>query len=290
MSTLRTSLGLALSILALAACGGDDSPYVPPAPPSPTAPPPPPPGPTPARTQVTGTLLPTTTKNLLLDPGFFLTEQGGQIAGAFLAVYEQGQGNLTLRVRVDSTSPAGFAGGVAIAKEPKATDEKARSIQFLAAFTGGKGPFVAKVWVASVDAAGAPRAFPEDGGGFEASILDPGRQSQAAELQRDDTAPRVSGGRTWVRYSGQLPRDLVGGGMMIMTTGTKGGGFELAAPEIVATSATTALSRVPVMRVRPMRESERAAVLAYDRIPKRLEAAPAGERAKRPSLTVPFSH
>jgi hypothetical protein len=273
--------------LLLVACGGDDATSLPKPSGSTVTPPPPPPPPPPSspalRTLGTGTLQPTTTQNLLLDPGFFLTEQGGQIAGAFLAVYEQGQGQLQLRVRIDSTSPAGFGGGVVLARDPKATDEKARSIQFLAAFTGGKGPFVAKVWVSATDAAGAPRALPEDGGGFEASVLDPARQSSAADLVRDPEKTKRVGGRTWSLYTGQLTRDLVGGGMMLMTTGSKGGGFELAAPEIVAISAANGVSRIPTLTERPLKSSEREAIATYGKIPKRLEPAKAGERSPRPT-------
>lgn len=291
VSALVTSLALPLI-----ACGGDDAVGVGITPPAPTGTVAPPPGTItpPIRTLTEGTLLPTTTQNLLLDPGFALTEDGGQIAGAFLAVYEQGQGQLALDVRLDSTSPAGFAGGVVLAKEPKAGAEKSRSIQFLAAFTGGKGPFVAKVWVASVNEAGAPRAFPEDGGGFEATILDPARSSGAgaAVLARDPEKTKVANGRTWVLYQGTLTRDLVGGGMMIMTTGTKGGGFELAAPEIVAVSAVAAggLTRGRQMQIRDMRASERAAIATYGRIPKQLVPAHArtgaGEGAVVPRPNV----
>jgi len=279
VASLLLSASLALPLVA---CGGDDMVGVVPGPAPTTPPAPPPPAPTtpPPRTLVQGTLLPSSTKNLLLDPGFQLTEDGGQIAGAFLAVYEQGQGGLTLKVRTDSTSPAGFAGGVAVAKEPRATDEKSRSIQFLAAFTGGKGPFVASVWVASVDAAGAPRPFPEGGGGFEASLIDPASNA-AAELTRQPERTKVANGRTWVLYQGTFTRNLLGGGMMIMTTGTLGGGFELAAPEIVATELPTGLTRGTPMRVRPMRESERAAVATYARIPKKL-VPPKGVEAPRP--------
>lgn len=286
LHSARLALAL-LASLSLVACGGDDDANALPKPAiSTTAPPVPPPTATPARTLGTGSLLPTTTQNLLLDPGFFLTEQGGQITGAFLAVYEQGQGQLQLRVRIDSTSPAGFGGGVVLARDPKATDTKARSIQFLAAFTGGKGPFVAKVWVSSTDATGVPRGFPEDGGGFIASILDPARQSGAVDLVRDAEKTKTVGGRTWVLYTGELKKDLVGGGMMIMTTGAKGGGFELAAPEIVAVPAVAqgGLSRKPSLVVRALSDSERAAIETYGKIPKRLEPARAGERSLRPGI------
>ncbi len=288
MSSLAFASIAGLSAFGLVACGGDDDSMAAPKASGTTVAPPlplPPPTPTPLRTLTAGGLVPTSTQNLLLDPGFFLTERGGQIAGAFLAVYEQGQGSLQLSVRIDSTSPAGFAGGVVLAKEPKATNEKSRSLQFLAAFTGGKGPFTAKVWASSVDAAGAPRAFPEDGGGFEASVLDPARQSSATELVRDPEKTKVVGARTWVLYTGQLKRDLVGGGMMIMTTGTKGGGFELAAPEIVAASSISGLARGPALVTRPLKESEREAIATYGKIPKQL--VPAKETEVGPHVPHP---
>ena len=111
-------------------------------------------------------------------------------------------------------------------------------------------------------------------------------------LARDPEKTKVANGRTWVLYQGTLTRDLVGGGMMIMTTGTKGGGFELAAPEIVAVSAVAAggLTRGRQMQIRDMRASERAAIATYGRIPKQLVPAHArtgaGEGAVVPRPNV----
>ena len=282
----RTSTRLALPFaMVLAACGGDDAPGTLPQPSATVAVPAPPPSVAPAkRTLVDGKLVSTPTQNLLLDPGFSLTEQGQQGAGTFLAFYESG-GQLEVKTRVDSTSPSGFGGGVATLKDPKATDVKSRSIQLIASFTGGKGPFVAKVWVSSIDAGGAPRPFPEDQGGFEAVLVD-AKQSNAGNLKIDPEQTKIVGSRTWVLYTGQLKKDLVGGGLMVVTTGNKGGGFELSAPEIVATPtlAATSLGRGHVMGSRALTAGERASIAAYAAIPRRLVPASPGERAPHPGV------
>lgn len=281
------SYALLLAALPLAGCDGDDTPGVLPTPTVTTTPPlptTPVPLPTsaPKRTLLTAGLTPTRAQNLLLDPGFELTAQGQQGAGTFLAFYAASSGQLQIDVSTRSDSPAGFGGGVAMLKDPKATDDKARSIQLIASFTGGKGPFDASVWVSAVDAAGEPRPFPEDGGGFDASIVD-AKQTSSATLQRDPEKTRIVGKRTWVQFRGQLKRDLVGGGLMAIETGTKGGGFEAAAPEIVAlptlapTASTSLARRAPEVTWRALRADERATIAAYAAIPKRY--VPAGQLA-----------
>jgi hypothetical protein len=294
--TWLTSVALLFAALPLAGCGGDDTPGVLPAPaatqePAPTTPAP---LPTPKRTLLTGGLTPTRAQNLLLDPGFWLTEQGQQGQGTFLAFYASSSSRLDIAVRTLSDSPAGFGGGVALLKDPKATDDKSRSIQLIANFTGGKGPFEASVWISSVDAAGAPRPFPEDGGGFEATILD-ARQSSSAVLKLDPEKTMVVGKRTWVQFRGTLKKDLVGGGLIAVETGAKGGGFEAAAPEIIAlptlaATSTTSLSRqAPEVTWRPVRADERATFAAYAAIPKRYVPAgrdEAGPPVPRPALAA----
>jgi hypothetical protein len=275
-----STVGIVLASSALVACGGDDTLSPTPTPSATvTVTPPPPPAPTTKRTLVEGKLVPTAPKNLLLDPGFFLTEQGGQITGAFLALYEANQDQATVTTRVDSTSPAGFGGGVLTAKDPKATDDKSKSLQLIAGFTGGPGPFAASVWVSSIDAAGNPRAFPDDGGGFAAVVLD-STQATAGTLKRDPAKTKTIGNRVWAYYSGTWTKAMVGGGLFSITTGTKGGGFDLAAPE-VAPADPKALSLRAPMTVRPMTDSERAVAAKVAALPPRLR--PAGA----PDKTVP---
>lgn len=294
--TRITSVALVLAALPLAGCGGDDTPGVLPGPaatqePGPTTPAP---VPTPKRTLLTGGLTPTRAQNLLLDPGFWLTEQGQTGAGTFLAFYASSSSRLDVKVSTYSDSPAGFGGGVALLKDPKATDEKSRAIQLIASFTGGKGPFEASVWVSSVDAAGTPRPFPEDGGGFEATVLD-AQQRSSAVLQRDPEKTLIVGKRTWVQFRGTLKKDLVGGGLMVIETGAKGGGFEAAAPEIIAlptlaaTSSTSLARRAPEVTWRAVRADERAPLAAYAAIPRRYVPAghdDPGPRTPRPALAA----
>ncbi len=278
-SRLGTSaFGIVLASVAVVACGDDGAPAPTPTP-SATVPENPPPAPTTTtkRTLVEGKLVPTAPKNLLLDPGFSLTEQGGQITGAFLALFEANQDQATVTTRVDSTSPAGFGGGVLTAKDPKATDEKSRSLQLIAGFTGGPGPFTASVWVSAIDAAGTPRAFPDDGGGFAAVVFD-SSQATAGTLKRDPAKTKTVGNRVWAYYSGTWTKPLVGGGLFSITTGTKGGGFELAAPEVVP-SDTKGLSLRAPMTVRPMTDSERAVAAKIAALPPKLRPAGAPDKS-----------
>ncbi|MBK6460620.1 MAG: hypothetical protein IPF92_06385 [Myxococcales bacterium] len=290
------STALLLAALPLAGCGGDDTPGVLPAPAATQLPAPstaPVPLPAPKRTLVTGTLTPTRAQNLLLDPGFWLTAEGEQGSGTFIAFYAASSTRLELSVSTRSDSPAGFGGGVVLLKDPKATDDKSRSIQLIAGFTGGKGPFDVSVWVSSIDAAGAPRPFPEDGGGFEATVAD-AQQRSSAILKQDPEKTLTLGKRTWVQFRGQLTKDMVGGGLISIETGTKGGGFEAASPEIVAlptltTASTSRSRRAPEVTWRPMRADERATFAAYAAIPR--QYVPAGRiepnaRAPRPPLAA----
>lgn len=278
-SRLGTSVvGIVLASSALVACGGDDTLSPTPTPSATvTVTPPPVPTTTTKRTLVEGQLVPTAPKNLLLDPGFFLTEQGGQVTGAFLALFEANQDQATVTTRVDSTSPAGFGGGVLTAKDPKAAAEKSRSLQLIAGFTGGPGPFAASVWVSSIDEEGNPRPFPEDGGGFAATVLD-SKQATAGTLKRDPAKTKTVGNRVWAYYSGTWTKALVGGGLFSITTGTKGGGFELAAPEVVP-SDTKGLSLRAPMTVRPMTDSERAVAAKIAALPPKLRPAGAPDKS-----------
>ncbi len=238
-------------------------------PPSPAPTPPTPPAVTPTaptgsapavkRTLVTRGLRVGPPENLLLDPGFSTAEQGQQGAGGFLGYFTKDFSRYTIETRVDSASPARL-GAVAIMLDPKGTDASARSIALVARFGGGKGPFSAELWVASLDPSGSPRAFPADPG-FTATLTHPG-DSIAVDLSRDPTSSRVASGREWVRYAGRLERDLVGGGLLILTT-ARPGGVELAAPVVVAAPTLPGPTAWgPRAAERRLRPEERALVVA----------------------------
>lgn len=294
MTPKTLALPLLLS-LSLVACGSDEAP---PEPVTPAAPPPAP-APTaatpPKRSLVEGKLLANSPQNMLLDPGFVLTEQGEGGAGSFVAYYSSGNQRLTVKIRNDSSSPSGFGGGFAILKDPKATDTTSRSFQLLSSFVGGKGPFAARVWVSFTDGAGLPKAAPEENSGFSASLVD-NRERNAAELVNDPEATKVANGRTWHLYKGEQAKDLVGGGLFLISYGSKGGGIELAAPEVVPVALTRAAlahpdarveTSAPALRERPLTTEERGSIAKYRSIPPRLMAAapPAlGEGPLRPVL------
>src|SRR6185295_18883247 len=67
------------------------------------------------RKLVEGTQMSTSPTNLLVDPGFGLVGQQSGV-GAFFSFYDNSQEQLDLVTQIDSRSPAGFGGAVAIVK------------------------------------------------------------------------------------------------------------------------------------------------------------------------------
>jgi hypothetical protein len=238
----------------------------------------------PPRTLVDGKALPTTPVNLLADPGFSLVgrEQG---YGSFLAFYENSREELELGVTLDSRSPAGFGGAVALVRPKSATDTRSRSAVLLTTFLGGTGPFQAKLWVSKSNVAGEPVELPTDGSAVRASVMNGTPDSDDAfDLTVEPDTTRTIGGRTWVLLSAAIAGPLGSGGFLVIRTGTKGGHIHLAAPEITSDELTigqAVRSRSNVTFAAPRAKSaeERAAIRAYRSIPPRLLPA-----APRPQL------
>jgi hypothetical protein len=276
---MKLSLIAALSLSMLAGCGNNDDALAPrPAPvPEPASEAPPA---VPAkRTIVTGNALPTSPVNLIADPGFGLADQQGGF-GSFLAFDEATFVPLELATMVDSRSPAGFGGAVALVRPDGATSKRSEPVLLLTSFQGGAGPFHAKVWVSKSDLSGAPAELGIDAKGIRASITDGTPDGEAFDLTPIDEATRTIGGRTWTLLRGEITKPLTYGGFFVVRTGTGGGQFHIAAPEIVAQplvdglTATRSLSRVSVgLRARTMSSSERAAILRYKSKPPRLVPA-----------------
>lgn len=120
------------------------------------------------------------------------------------------------------------------------------------------------------------------------------QQRSSAILKQDPEKTLTLGKRTWVQFRGQLTKDMVGGGLISIETGTKGGGFEAASPEIVALPtrpprARRARGAPPRSPGRPCGPDERATFAAYAAIPR--QYVPAGRiepnaRAPRPPLAA----
>jgi len=232
----------------------------------------------PTRQLIDGKALPTSPVNLLADPGFALVgrEQG---YGSFLAFYADGSQQLDLTATLDSRSPAGFGGGVALVRPAKATNTKSRAVTLLTSFLGGKGPFHARVWVSKSTVDGKPADLPTDGSAVTASVMDGSPESaDAFDLAVDASATRTSGGRTWVLFRGDVVKPLENGGFFVIETGTKGGHIHLAAPEITSDEvavgqAVRARTGLTVAALRVKNTAERRAIEAYRSIPPRLTPA-----------------
>ena len=232
----------------------------------------------PARQLVDGKALSTSPVNLLADPGFSLVgrEQG---YGSFLAFYDGGQRLFELATTLDSRSPAGFGGAVALVRPDNATDTKSQAVILLTSFLGGRGPFHAKIWVSKSNVRGEPVDVPTDGSAVKASIMEGSPDSnEAFDLEVDPAATRTIGGRTWVLLRGDVPKPLESGGFFVVRTGTHGGHIHLAAPEVtsdelVVGQAVKSRTTLAVARTRAKDASERMAIKAYRAIPPRLVPA-----------------
>ena len=264
-----------LSLLATA-CGTNEEAalnHTPPAgEPVPTEPAPAPPV---KRAIVQGKALPTSPVNLLADPGFALAAQQAGF-GSFLAFDEETFSQLELATTVDSRSPAGFGGSVALVRPDGATNKKSAPVLLLTSFPGGAGPFHAKVWVSRSDLAGKPTDLTIDAKGIVASINDGTPDGEAFDLVPVEGSARIAGGRTWTLLRADVTKPLVYGGFFVVHTGTGGGQFHVAAPEIVAQPlvdglAASTRSLSTAQRARALSSAERKALVR--------------DRSKPPQLT-----
>jgi len=286
-SICASAFALGLS-LALPGCGSNDEPAIASTPPAaiPTAPPT---AVAPAtRTLVQGKALSTSPVNLVVDPGFGLL--GGQAFGTFLTAYEDDSSEATVRAVYESRSPAGFGGSTARIADDDATDTRSRAILFLTSFAGGSGPFRAQVWVSRTNPKGTPvdetsaEAF-----GVRVSLTEEAPDGTATDLPMVPEETREMGGRRWVLLRGEVPQGFAYGGFLVIRTGTNGGQFAVAAPEVVPapllaelaegarTRAGTSSRAREALTVRPRTAAERTAIQRYRSRPPRL--VPAGSAA-----------
>lgn len=288
-SALHVFATLALGCFG-AACSNSSDSGASPAPTTPIVEQPAPPATTPTR-QLIDSAGPTSPVNLILDPNFSLAS-GDPSYGAFLAVSGTG-GLISLDTTADSRSPAGFAGSVAIVKAPNATDTRSQSVLLLASFQGGDGPFDAQVWVSKTNLAGEPADVTIDAKGITASVTNGTVDGKAYDLTKVDEETHVAGGKTWILLRTRVTDALPYGGFFLVQTGTGGGQFLVARPEIVPQSLTTGLSArsldlKAVRAPRPISDVERTAITRYRAIPQRLVPAGAttGARPKLPARSA----
>ena len=246
--------------------------------PKPADTPPPPTDGAPVRQLIDGKALSTTPVNLLPDPGFSLVgrEQG---YGAFLAFYDGGSRRFELAAALDSRSPAGFGGAVAIVRPDRATDTKSQSVILLTSFLGGNGPFHAEMWASKSNVKGKPVDIPTDGSAVTVSVMDGSPEANDAfDLEVDPSATRTIDGRTWVLFRGDIAKPLVNGAFFVVRTGTKGGHIHLAAPEVTSDEiavgqAVKSRAHLKLALARRKDLSERIAIKAYQAVPPRLVPA-----------------
>ncbi|MGZ3424060.1 MAG: hypothetical protein ACXVEF_30340 [Polyangiales bacterium] len=206
-----------------------------------------------------GHLLPGAPQNLILDATF--RDQGW---GKFLVL--SGSTTITLASRLFGASPAGPSIAVGILKDPAATDDKSKSLNVLAAFLGGKGPFSVGVWVSRSNVAGDPKDFEADDTVFKTFVSKDG-SSSAFALAR--TVSQTINGRTWWRYETKIDSDMAVG-YFHLKVGTKGGAVWAQAPEVIALSAipgdkTMSLSVAP--KTYTLEADDLEAIAAYKRLP-----------------------
>jgi hypothetical protein len=241
------------------------------------APPATPTPPSSQRTLIENGAFSTSPVNLLLDPSFSLTGDQANY-GAFLAIYDADSSKLTLETALDSRSPGGFSDTYARIKPADATDTQSKAVTVLTSFLGGDGPFDAQVWASKSDVSGAPAELTIGSSGLTVSVTDASPNGESFDLSPVPEMQRVAGGRTWVWLRGEVPRALPYGGFFIIHTGTGGGNFLVASPEVVAkplADGMTVRSLDPTMTVtrRTTTSIERQAIRHYKSIPPRFVPA-----------------
>lgn len=268
---MKTNTALSLIALLAVGCGSSVEPEPPKAEPIVDAGPPDT-APVSTRTLITRSLLSGAPQNLLLDITF--RDQGW---GHFTSFYDSASSQLNVASRVISLAPAGLTAPVAVFKDPTADDTRSKGMTSIASFLGGKGPFVARIWVSRSNAAGQPIELVEDPSVFRCAITTGGMpEGKAYDLARKDS--KVFGDRTWVLFESTIEADLPGTAFFNLKFGRKGGGFMVTAPEVVASKllppADTKLSYEAPAKARALLPEERDAIARYVRQPHRLGLPP----------------
>lgn len=237
----------ALALASAACSSSEETSVTPPAQPAAEAP-----VETPApnvRKLVEGTAQPTSPVNLLTDPGFALVSQGASYVG-FLAFDASSSSSYELETTVDSRSPAGFSGAVAIVSTTE-------PVIVLARVPGGQGPFRAQIWLSKSDARGkaSPASEPV---AVTASLTEESPDGNAFDLKPVPEATRTAAGRTWVLHRAEVTKPMPYGGFLVLQTE---GPTQLAAPEV--TSAEIVVGAA--VRSRPLASAPGRALRAHER-------------------------
>jgi len=221
-----------------------------------------------ARTLIQRPLLTTSAQNLLLDIGF---REGGW--GHFTSFFDGASAQVQVASRTFSLAPASVTAPVGVFKDSTATDTKSRGIISLCSFLGGKGPFIARVWVSRSNVAGEPLELEDDPLVFRAAITTGGYpEGKAYDLARKDS--KTLGARTWVLFEGKIEAELPGTAFFNLKFGRRGGGYMVTAPEVMAEALMPAADKTMALevplRVRTVTFDESAAIAAYTKQPHQL--------------------
>lgn len=261
---IMKTIAMATLTLAIAGCGSSAKPEQPnELPPVQT---PPDPSPQPAvRTIIHRPLLSGSPQNLLLDIGF--RDSGW---GHFTTFYDSGSALAQVTSRILSLAPASVTAPVGVFRDPSGSDEKSRGMISVCSFLGGKGPFVARVWVSRSNAAGEPIELEDDPLGFRAALTTGGYpEGKAYDLTRKDQ--KTLGNRTWILFESKVEADLPSTAFFNLKLGRKGGGYMVTAPEVLALNllppVDAKMSLTLPAAARAVLPDEAAAIAAYVRQP-----------------------
>ncbi len=258
------NLAFTLLTLALVGCGSSVKPEQPNELPPVQTPPDPTPQPA-VRTIIHRPLLSGSPQNLLLDVGF--RDSGW---GHFTTFFDSGSAMAQVTSRTLSLAPASVTAPVGVFKDPSGDDVKSRGMISVCSFLGGKGPFVARVWVSRSNAAGDPIDLEEDPLVFRAALTTGGYpEGKAYDLARKDQ--KTLGKRTWILFESRVDAELPSTAFFNLKLGRKGGGYMVTAPEVIAVSllppADSKMSLAFPVAARAVLPDEAAAIAAYIRQP-----------------------
>lgn len=217
----------------------------------------------PKRSLINRPLLAGSSQNLLLDIGF---RDAGW--GHFTTIMGAGLAQVTSRTF--SLAPASVTAPVGLFKDPTADDEKSKSMISICSFLGGKGPFMARVWVSRSNVAGDPIELVDDPTVFRAALTTGGSpEGKAYVLARKEDL--VLGKRTWTLYEAKVEADLPSTAFFNLSFGRKGGAYMVTAPEVVALNllppGDSAMSASLAAKVTSVTPEESMALAIYRKQP-----------------------
>lgn len=264
------TIAFTLVSLVLVGCGSSVQPEQPREETPPVTTPPDNTNPTPKRVVINRPLLSGSPQNLLLDVGF---RDAGW--GHFTTFFGGGSSLAQIASRTFSLAPASVTAPVGIFKDPAADDTKSKGMVSVCSFLGGKGPFIARVWVARTTVAGEPLDLEDDPLVFRAALTTGGYpEGKAYDLARRET--KRIGKLDWVLFEAEVEADLPSTAFFNLSFGRKGGGYMVTAPEVVAVNllppGDSAMSFMKPASLRAVTFDESSAIAAYRRQPHPLGA------------------